>query len=73
MSDLNDLIHTNASIAYNQGVLRERERIVSTLEEEKRKCEQAGLFANDPILRDDLQKAFIGLQIALALIKGEQL
>jgi hypothetical protein len=26
MSDLNDLIHTNATIAYNQGVKRERER-----------------------------------------------
>jgi hypothetical protein len=26
MSDLNDLIHTNATIAFNQGVERERER-----------------------------------------------
>ena len=32
MSDLNDLIHTNATIAYNQGVERERERIIKLLE-----------------------------------------
>ena len=31
MSDLNDLIHTNATIAYNQGVERERERIIKIL------------------------------------------
>jgi hypothetical protein len=33
MSDLNDLIHTNATIAYNQGVNRERERIIKLIEE----------------------------------------
>ena len=33
MSDLNDLIHTNATIAYNQGVERERERIIKLIEE----------------------------------------
>ena len=32
MSDLNDLIHTNATIAFNQGVERERERIIKLLE-----------------------------------------
>jgi len=32
VSDLNDLIHTNATIAYNQGVERERERIIKLLE-----------------------------------------
>ena len=31
MSDLNDLIHTNATIAFNQGVERERERIIKIL------------------------------------------
>ena len=33
MSDLNDLIHVNATIAFNQGVERERERIVKVLED----------------------------------------
>jgi hypothetical protein len=32
VSDLNDLIHTNATIAFNQGVERERERIIKLLE-----------------------------------------
>lgn len=32
MSELNDLIHTNAVIAYKQGVERERERIIKLLE-----------------------------------------
>ena len=31
MSDLNDLIHTNAKIAYHQGAERERERIIQAL------------------------------------------
>ena len=34
MSDLNDLIHTNATIAFNQGVERERDRIIKLLEED---------------------------------------
>jgi hypothetical protein len=33
MSDLNDLIHTNAHRAYDQGVTRERERIIALLAE----------------------------------------
>ena len=36
MSNLNDLIHTNAVIAYKQGVERERERIIKLLEDEVR-------------------------------------
>jgi hypothetical protein len=31
MSDLNDLIHTNAHRAYEQGVQREQERIIKIL------------------------------------------
>jgi hypothetical protein len=31
MSDLNDLIHTNAMIAFNQGAQREQERILKVL------------------------------------------
>ena len=33
MSDLNDLIHTNAVIAFQQGEQRERERIIKLLEQ----------------------------------------
>jgi hypothetical protein len=33
MSDLNDLIHTNATIAFNQGAQREQERIVKLLQD----------------------------------------
>jgi hypothetical protein len=32
MSDLNDLIHTNAHRAYEQGVQREQERIIKLLD-----------------------------------------
>jgi hypothetical protein len=35
MSDLNDLIHTNAHRAYDQGVTRERERVIALLTEVK--------------------------------------
>jgi len=31
VSDLNDLIHTNARIAFLQGAMREREHIIRTL------------------------------------------
>jgi hypothetical protein len=33
MSDLNDLIHTNATIAFNQGAQREQERILKLIQE----------------------------------------
>jgi hypothetical protein len=33
MSDLNDLIHTNATIAFNQGAQREQERIIKLIQE----------------------------------------
>lgn len=68
---INDLIHTNARHAYEQGVKTEQERIVELLEAERRKCEQAGLFANGLELREQLQTVFIGLEAAIALIKGE--
>jgi hypothetical protein len=32
MSELNDLIHTNAQRAYEHGAMRERERIIKLLE-----------------------------------------
>ena len=45
MSDLNDLIHTNAVIAFQQGEQRERERIIKLLEGfglHKDRCEYPG-------------------------------
>jgi hypothetical protein len=35
MSDINDLIHTQAKIAYNQGVDREQQRIIKIIKEGK--------------------------------------
>jgi hypothetical protein len=37
MSDLNDLIHTNATIAFNQGAQREQERILKLIDTYKGK------------------------------------
>ena len=58
MSDLQDLIHTNAVIAYKQGVERERERIIKLLEDEVR-------HDFPPIIE-------MSLDNLKALIKGEQ-
>ena len=58
MSELNDLIHTNAVIAYKQGVERERERIIKLLEDEVR-------HDFPPIIE-------MSLDNLKALIKGEQ-
>jgi hypothetical protein len=49
----------------------ERERIIELLEAERRQCEKAGLFANGYEIRQKLQTLFIGLESAIALIKGE--
>lgn len=57
---------------YESGVHDERERIIKLLEEESRNCEKAGLWANGPELREQLQQAHLGLNAAIALIKGEQ-
>ncbi len=57
---------------WQAGIEHENSRILELLEAEKRKCEQAGLFANDPSLRHELQTMFIGLQLAIDVIKGEQ-
>jgi predicted rRNA methylase YqxC with S4 and FtsJ domains len=64
MSDLQDIITHNAHRAYEQGVIREQERIIKLLEE----------FANN--LRDynwqTGQMRYDQIQDAIALIKGEQ-
>jgi hypothetical protein len=44
MSDLNDLIHTNAHRAYDQGVTRERERIIGLLFEVKTTWKKTNTF-----------------------------
>jgi hypothetical protein len=67
-----DLFETEWDIAFRTGQETQLERITNLLESERRKCEQAGLFANDPNLRSDLQTMFVGLSMALDLIKGEQ-
>lgn len=54
MSDLNDLIHTNAKLAFDQGVKRERERIVSILQEYAPHLTTAGLMQQ--ILETDVQE-----------------
>ena len=45
MSDLNDLIHTNAAIAFNQGAQREQERIIKILMDYAPHLTTSGLMA----------------------------
>jgi ABC-type uncharacterized transport system fused permease/ATPase subunit len=61
MSDLNDLIHTNATIAFNQGAQREQERIIKLLSEIKATWKKPTTF-NYPSELEHL----------IELIKGEQ-
>ena len=62
MSDLNDLIHTNAHRAYEQGVQRERERIIKLIER---------LDIDFMASEDDPFAVGDALDL-IALIKGEQ-
>lgn len=67
MSDLNDLIHTNAVVAFEQGVKTERQRIIKLLEgylEVTQLPSDYGIEINE--------EWDAGFQAALALIKGEQ-
>lgn len=57
--------------SYLTGVGEERERIINLLEQNSRECERAGLWANGPELRGQLQELHVGLNAAIALIKGE--
>lgn len=63
---INDLIHTNAHNAFEQGVKTERERIIKLLESNNKLCTEKTVCieANEgyPCLCTDL----------IALIKGEQ-
>jgi len=47
------------------------DRIIKLLEDESRQCEKAGLWANGSELRGQLQELHLGLNAAIALIKGE--
>jgi hypothetical protein len=71
MSDLNDLIHTNATIAFNQGAQREQERIIKLLkphaEHDEAMCYFKGKRECYP---EDCSAPLI--QWVIALIKGEQ-
>ena len=62
MSDLNDLIHTNAHRAYEQGVQREQERIIKLIER---------LDIDFMASEDDPFAVGDALDL-IALIKGEQ-
>ncbi len=48
---------------------KELERIVELLEKQRSQCEKAGLFANDPMIRGELQTLFIGIEAALDAIR----
>lgn len=65
MSDLQDLIATNAVRAYNEGfergVASEQERIIEVLEDKE---------PND--ITSEQNNFWAGYQVAIALIKGEQ-
>jgi hypothetical protein len=67
MSDLQDLIHTNALRAYEQGVERERERIIKRLEAYFELSQLPGDNGTEENPEWDN-----GFQAAIALIKGKQ-
>ena len=51
-------------------VAKTEERIIELLEKEARQCEKAGLWANSPDIREQLQELHLGLIAALEVIKG---
>jgi hypothetical protein len=56
---------------FQSGVIAERKRIIKLLKDESRQCEKAGLWANGTELRSQLQELHLGLNAAIAIIKGE--
>lgn len=64
-----DLIVDDRDDAIRQ---QEQERIIELLEAESRNCEKAGLWANGADIRGQLQELHMGLNAAIALIKGEK-
>jgi hypothetical protein len=61
-TEINDLIHTNARSAYNQGVARERQRVLAVLQphaEHDDWCENGGCYPEDcsaPVVQYLIQK-----------------
>lgn len=66
MSDLQDLIHRNAQLAYEQGVKTERERIVKLLREKN--ALRDSFFLGGLVLYTEDGP----VDISIAEIKGEQ-
>lgn len=48
MSDINDLIHTNAKTAFDQGVKTERNKVLATLNAELTATKQLSMKDNEP-------------------------
>lgn len=57
MSDINDLIHSNARLAYEQGIKSERERITKLLTE----------LPNEFVRKDEVERA---IKVAIKRIQG---
>ena len=72
MSDLNDLIHRNAQLAYAQGEVNEHRRIVQLIESVA--SESLKLTVTEPKSKDNVnrQKLAAVCYHLIALIKGEQ-
>ena len=74
MSDLNDLIHTNAVIAFQQGEKTERNRILLVLGSKLRDYQRLAVYnrsIGDLHSLVDNQKAITQLEHYLTLIKGK--
>jgi hypothetical protein len=69
MSDLNDLIHTNAHRAYEQGVQREQERVLKMLDVELNKVKAMPFAKNDAKV---IMAQIRAIEKVTDLIKGEQ-
>ena len=75
MSDLNDLIHTNAVVAFEQGVKTERQRIISLLQGKLRDYERMAVYLRaigDFEKEQDNRHAITLVSHFLAVIKGTQ-
>ncbi len=68
--DCNADLPTRAKLR-KEGADSERKRLIKKIEKHKRELEKAGLFANGPQLRHELQTLYIGLEQALEVIQGE--
>ena len=75
MSDINDLIHTNARVAFDQGVKTEQQRIISLLQGKLRDYERMAVYLRaigDFEKEQDNRQAITLVSHFLAVIKGTQ-